>query len=776
MYKFTKSGWLSIVSAALISFIGMPLVDAASFTYSLSSNVNANLTGFITTTCDDCVLNASNITSWSMSVPGFFSISSTSPGAQLHVPAGDTDMVATPNAINFNFGGTFGGLVFNTTAAGVGYSDDEGGDIGFGPGEGVVSACKNGGSGLNGCAFVTGESDTQTIALAAVPFVGSVNYTFTGKVTSATGIYATAGTTVTGTLTFDLNAGDGALPVSLTTPWSSISTGAPRVVASTLKSGSVTFSDAGSTSNKTTVAGLATAGSSAPNEYFASDKEFSSPTNSIEHSFQIIGGTGANAPFNSNGLPIFQNATGTGTLLATAGNASVGQLNYTITSLTAVPTTLSVSPASFTFPNTLLNTQSPPLTVTIKNTSPNDVSISGVGLNPDPGNFQITADNCDVVLSPNASCTVSIIFVPFQAGLNQTSFNVTDSAQSSPQVVTLAGTATVAPAPVLTLTTQVLSFASQQVGTTSGAEAITLKNTGNAPLSIYSIAIAGAQADVFTLLNHCVSTLAPGRACTVFVSFTPVATGQASASVVISDNVDSADTGSFQQSVILTGTGKTVPVPGLTLIKTSLSFANQTTGTASVKQAINLINTGTAPLTISSIALAGAQADDFILQNACVPTLAVGRRCAVFVTFKPRTSGEISAAVVVTSDAGGSGSVATLTGTATAATAPVLTVSTTFLSFANQKAGTASTMQAINLTNGGTAPLSLSSIAVVGDGGQQEDFTLRNDCVPVLAPGRHCTLFVTFNPVAAGVFFATLVINDNAQVSQQSVELTGSGL
>jgi hypothetical protein len=771
MYKFqnaAKSGLLAIFAAGIISFLGLPLANAASYTYTLSDE-----SGFITTTCDNCVLNSSNIIAWSMTVPGFLSITSTAPGAEVSVSAGDTDMVATPEGINFSFNGVYGGFLFSNPSGSIGYNDDQGGNIGFGPGEGVIAACSN--SSPGDCEFF-GRDGTSSIASVAVPFGGSVTYTFTGKVTSATGTYATAGTTVTGTFTFDPNAGDGALPVSLTTPWSSISTGTPQGVASTLKSGSVNFSDAGSTSNKTTVAGLATAGSSAPNEYFASDTEFSSATNSIEHSFQIVGGTGAKAPFNSNGLPIFQNATGTGTLLATAGTVTVGRLTYTISSLTAVPTILSVSPASLTFPNTLIGLQSEPLTVTIKNISPNDASISGVGFNPGGGNFFVTADNCGAVLSPNASCTVSVVFSPFQAGLNQASFTVTDSAQGSPQAVTLAGIATVAPAPVPTLTTQAVSFAGQHVGTTSAAKAVTLKNTGNAALTIFSIAIAGAQADVFTLLNHCVPTLAPGRACTFFVSFTPVIAGEASASVVISDNVDSADTGSFQQSVILTGTGTTVPVPGLTLSTTSLSFANQTTGTDSVKEPITLINTGTAPLKISSIALAGAQADDFILQSACVPTLAVGRRCTVFVTFKPRTSGEISAAVVINSNAGGSGSVATLSGTATAATAPALSLSTTSLSFASQKAGTVSATQAINLTNAGTAPLSLFFIAVVGDGGQQEDFTLKNDCVPTLAVGRHCTLFVAFTPMFAGGMFATVVITDNAQGSPQYVELTGSGL
>ena len=88
MYKFqhvTKSGLLSLVAAAPMSFTGVPLASASSYTYNLTS-----LSGSITTNCDNCVLNSSDITGWSMSVPGFVSLASTTPGAKLFVPAGDT--------------------------------------------------------------------------------------------------------------------------------------------------------------------------------------------------------------------------------------------------------------------------------------------------------------------------------------------------------------------------------------------------------------------------------------------------------------------------------------------------------------------------------------------------------------------------------------------------------------------------------------------------------------------------------------------------------------
>ena len=786
MYKFQnvlKSVAISIFAVMLGSLFGVPRAYAASYTYSLANA--PNLSGFITTNCDNCALNASNITAWSMTYSGFLSIASTVPGSKVSVPVGDTDMVATPAGITFNSGGSFGGIVFSDPSGSVSYVNGPG-SIFYGNGAGDIGVCSKTAttpSGAN-CTYIGAGSSIFSIASTSVQFVGSVSYAFTGKVTSATGIYATAGATVSGTFTFDLNAGDGALPASFTNPWSSTSTGTSQLVASTLKSGSISFSDAGSISNKTTVAGLATAGSNAPNEYFASDTEFSSATKSTEHSFQIVGGTGAKAPFNSNGLPVFQNATGTGTLRATTGSAAVGQLIYSIISLTIAPTTVSVLPARLAFPDTLLNTQSAPLTVTITNTSPNDVTIREVVLDV-VDSYKISANNCPEILGPKASCSVSIVFAPVLLGDDggTEELIVADDAQGSPQTVFLSGTATALPAPVPTLTTTAVTFAGQQVGTTSAARAITLKNTGNAPLTIFSITLAPATSrdtDAFTLRNACVPTLEPGKACTVFVSFTPVVAGLASASVVISDNVIINQTtvgymGQFGQSISVSGTGTTVPVPGLTLSASSLNFANQVIGTASVKHALNLTNTGTAPLNISSIALAGSHSSDFMLQNACASTLPAGEHCAVFFTFKPSTAGDLSAAVVVTSNAVGSESVATLYGTATAATAPVLTLSADFVGFSGQ-AGTTTPAFPINLTNSGTAPLSLSSIVIVGENGSQSYFTLRNHCVPVLAPGRLCTLFVTFNPgTAPGYIDATLIINDNAQGMQQSVQLEGVG-
>jgi len=59
----------------------------------------------------------------------------------------------------------------------------------------------------------------------------------------------------------------------------------------------------------------------------------------VQSYFSLSGGTGALAPFDANGLPVFSNSSASsGYLLASAGKAGItGQLDYTITSLAPVP-------------------------------------------------------------------------------------------------------------------------------------------------------------------------------------------------------------------------------------------------------------------------------------------------------------------------------------------------------------------------------------------------------------------------------------------------------
>ena len=130
---------------------------------------------------------------------------------------------------------------------------------------------------------------------------------------------------------------------------------------------------------------------------------------------------------------------------------------------------------------------------------------------------------------------------------------ITDNASGSPQSVALSGSGTTASAPVVSLSPTSLSFGNHQINTTSSARTVTLTNSGNAALTIHSIALSGPNSGDFHQQNTCPSsssTLAVGASCTINVTFTPTATGSRSANVTITDKASGSP-----QSVALSGTG-----------------------------------------------------------------------------------------------------------------------------------------------------------------------------------------------------------------------------
>jgi FG-GAP-like repeat/FG-GAP repeat len=112
-----------------------------------------------------------------------------------------------------------------------------------------------------------------------------------------------------------------------------------------------------------------------------------------------------------------------------------------------------------------------------------------------------------------------------------------------------AGGGTQPSAPAATVSPSSMTFSSENQGATSPAQNVTLSNTGNAALSISSIALAGSNATDFQQTNTCGSSVAVGANCAIGVTFMPTATGSRTATLVIGDNA----TGSPQQ-VNLSGT------------------------------------------------------------------------------------------------------------------------------------------------------------------------------------------------------------------------------
>jgi uncharacterized repeat protein (TIGR03803 family) len=100
-----------------------------------------------------------------------------------------------------------------------------------------------------------------------------------------------------------------------------------------------------------------------------------------------------------------------------------------------------------------------------------------------------------------------------------------------------------------TFTPATLTFPKQEVGTTSKAKSVTIKNvnTGTATLDLTGFTVSGPFA---ISANACGATLAAHKSCKVLITFTPTATGPATGTLTISDNAPNSP-----QTVTLTGTG-----------------------------------------------------------------------------------------------------------------------------------------------------------------------------------------------------------------------------
>ena len=125
----------------------------------------------------------------------------------------------------------------------------------------------------------------------------------------------------------------------------------------------------------------------------------------------------------------------------------------------------------------------------------------------------------------------------------------------------------------------------------------------------------------------------------------------------------------------------------------NLSFGNQSVRTTSTAQTVTLNNTGTAMLSITSVAVTGANAGDFSETDTCGSSVAAGSYCTIAVLFTPSTAGSRTASISITDNASGSPQMVGLSGTGTA---PVVSLSPAGLTFASQTVGTTSAAQTID--------------------------------------------------------------------------------
>ncbi len=298
-----------------------------------------------------------------------------------------------------------------------------------------------------------------------------------------------------------------------------------------------------------------------------------------------------------------------------------------------------------------------------------------------------------------------------------------------------------------------LNFGFQGVGTTSVPQTITLSNPSNVQFNLTSIAASGN----FAQTNTCGASLTVGANCSITVTFTPTTTGQQSGAITITDSTRISPV-----AVPLSGNG--VSGSFLTPYPSLQNFSTQAIGSSSAAAAIQLVNTGNAALTITSISITGTNSSDFSETNTCGSSLAAGASCTANVTFTPQAAGSLVATLSISDTATGSPQSATLAGTGLG---PTVTLAPNLLTFSSQAVGTTSSPQVVTLTNTGNVTLNFTSIAI------STNFAQTNTCGASLSAGASCQVSVTFTPTSAGNLTGSVTITDSAANSPQTIPLSG---
>ena len=243
---------------------------------------------------------------------------------------------------------------------------------------------------------------------------------------------------------------------------------------------------------------------------------------------------------------------------------------------------VSLTPASLTFPAQAVGTASATQQITLSNEGSAPLVIDSFH-EANNADFNVV-EGCGPyggTLAAGSSCHIWVTFNPIQDGSRYGAAEVYDNAPGSPHIVQLKGTGT-GSSPVADMEPSLpISFAPQNVGTTSAAKTLVFYNLGNAPMTITSITAGGD----FVQTNNCPRTLAALATCQIPIMFRPTASGTRTGWVAISDNAPHGP-----QMSLLSGTG--VGGPSVSLTPGSLTFAAQAVGTASLTQQITLRNVG----------------------------------------------------------------------------------------------------------------------------------------------------------------------------------------
>jgi hypothetical protein len=438
----------------------------------------------------------------------------------------------------------------------------------------------------------------------------------------------------------------------------------------------------------------------------------------------------------SGSVSIVSNAPGSPASVALSGTGIQGQLGAT--------------PSSVNFGSVNVGS-SGSQTITLKNSGTASLTVSqatasGTG-------FSVSGITTPMNLGAGQSTSFTAKFAPSSAGSVSGSVSIVNNGPNSPITVSLSGSGT-ATAPQLTISPASVSYGSVAVGS-SAPQTITLTNSGNATLTVTQATVSGVG---FSMSGATMPmNIGAGSNASFTATFAPTSAGAASGSISVVSNAPGSPA-----SIALSGTGTQGQ---LGASPASVNFGSVGVG-GSGSQTITLTNSGTASITISQATTSGA---GYSISGITTPqTLGAGSSTTLTAKFAPTSAGSANGSISIVSNAPGSPLTIALSGTATQ---PQLTATPSSAPFGNVVTGT-SNSQTINLTNGGTATVTISAVTATGTG-----FSTTGITAPLnIAAGGSATFNAVFAPSTAGSVTGSVSLTSNAPNSPLAIALSGTGV
>jgi hypothetical protein len=320
-------------------------------------------------------------------------------------------------------------------------------------------------------------------------------------------------------------------------------------------------------------------------------------------------------------------------------------------------------------------------------------------------------------------------------------------------------------------------------GGRSATRTVTIQNTGLGAMNVLWVGLGGGSSGNFSLPNvpprH--ATIAPGGSLAVTVRFDSpsLTSGSYSGSLVVT--VDDPQP-TYTYTIPLDATAG---YPSATLNKSAIAFGGVATDDRTSPNTLNdtvvLSNTGTAPLTLGSLAVTGSNPGDFTASSpvSLPAAIAPGSQITLSIAFAPSAPGARSASLSINTDDPLSPTLQVpLSGTGLV---PAIGFSPASLVFAptvltTQVPGYTGSTLGLGVTNTGQAELIVDSQTTSGS-----PFSVPAAASPPsrYAPNTGYSLPVDFAPTATGKFTGTVDVSDagngEAPVSG-SVNVCGEGV